>query len=619
MISAIGNGISAMKRVSASNRNQSTRLVLPVSDDHQLSPSPVIHHRSSSVPLHSFLFYYTIFSDSNGAFELLCEYKRSSHENIISTHIHAAANYIGYLPGEVINRSILHLFHPYDMAQIKQIHANLSVQRNEVVRQRRLRWIAFNGSIIHTNSEWFVFWNPWTHKVDSIIGRHTLNEQPIGNANVLADPCTQRIITPLDEFTIHNIESEITAILNKEPRILIKDERYKAAPIAHQKNSNSVDQKSSSTHLGTYIDNLIETFVINAANSGNKYSTPVTDACRSPINPTDLSSLNCCNAIPLTYNQINCLENVHRLLKSQQHTANIAAAQITIEPTPENVSSSKLRLIEEAVEDSKSPLPISEQEDDSRISADVVTPAMPLTRELLQQHTRKWEEEYRDTWKKRFGLKRSIQQTEFTVPVSSKFFRESSHRPGVTQNISAVLPSSRSDYWPPMNKDDYYRSLGPNPPPPPGKNFQITSVPLPPALPIEERRKQHSTLGITTVTSATTERYFPTQYQYRSVIKSALASAPQQQRQYFESNRMALPPSTGTVQRYLSTGNLMDTSLEWCSTTEDQGTCAARLINMAQRAQQQLEQKRFHSPLATSPVKEATDALMLLQETTSFN
>lgn len=34
-----------------------------------------------------------------------------------------AANYIGYLPGEVINQSILFLLHPYDMAQIKQIHA----------------------------------------------------------------------------------------------------------------------------------------------------------------------------------------------------------------------------------------------------------------------------------------------------------------------------------------------------------------------------------------------------------------------------------------------------------------------------------------------------------------
>ncbi|EJD75498.1 abnormal cell lineage protein 42 [Loa loa] len=612
----------------------------------------------------------------NEAFELLCEYKRSGHGSTVSTHIHAlelesafgpskmlstfvfstrhtnscslthldssAANYIGYLPGEVISQSILHLLHPYDMTQIKQIHATLSVQRSEIVRQRRLRWIAFNGSIIHTNSEWFAFWNPWTHKVDSIIGRHTLNEQPIGNADVLAEPCAPRIINPLDELTIRNIESEITAILNKEPIILIRDERYKAAPIAHQKNSNSVELKSSGTHLGTYIDNLIETFVINAGSPGNKYLAPVVDACRSPINPTDLSSANCCNAIPLTYNQINCLENVHRLLKSQQHAGNVATTPTTIETAPKNILSSKLPLSE----DSKSPFPVPEQEDDNRMSADIAAPAMPLTRELLQQHTRKWEQEYHDTWKKRLGLKRSIQQTEFVVPVSSKIFRESSHRLALTQSAPAALPSPRSDCWAPMNKDDYYRSLGPNPPPPPGKNFQITSVPLPPPLPTEERRSAfaplpstaaspfphtlklprdisqpinlsltgniHSTVGITT--------------QHRSVIKTALTVSSQQQRQHLESNSLALPPSAGTVQRYLSTGNPIDTTLEWCPTTEYYNsapeevgeTCAARLMNMAQRAQQQLEQKRFHSPLATSPVKEVTDALMLLQETTSF-
>ncbi|EJW73008.1 hypothetical protein WUBG_16085 [Wuchereria bancrofti] len=238
-----------------------------------------------------------------------------------------------------------------------------------------------------------------------------------------------------------------------------------------------------------------------------------------------------------------------------------------------------------------------------------------------------------------------------------------------TVNAPTTLPLSRSDCWPTMNKDDYYRSLGPNPPPPPGKNFQITSVPLPPPLPIEERRsafvplpsttfsnipklprdisqpinlsltgsmqQAHSAVAITTVTSGSAERHFPTQQQqqqqqqqqYRSVIKTALASAPQhQQRQYLESNRLTLPSLAGTAQRYTTTGNLMDTTLEWYPTTEygngtsdEVGeTCAARLINMAQRAQQQLDQKRFHSPLTTSPVKEATDALMLLQETTSF-
>lgn len=51
--------------------------------------------------------------------------------------------------------------------------------------------------------------------MENVIGRHTLNEQPVGNADVLAEPCAPRIITPLDELTVRNIESEITAILNK--------------------------------------------------------------------------------------------------------------------------------------------------------------------------------------------------------------------------------------------------------------------------------------------------------------------------------------------------------------------------------------------------------------------
>lgn len=74
----------------------------------------------------------------------------------------------------------------------------------------------------------------------------------------------------------------------------------------------------------------------------------------------------------------------------------------------------------------------------------------------------------------------------------------------------------------------------------------------------------------------------------------------------------------------MTAGNLLNTTMQWYTAT-DYGssipdeigeTCAARLINMAQRAQQQLEQKRLKQPsfaltttptTITSPVKEATN------------
>ncbi|VDK28605.1 unnamed protein product [Gongylonema pulchrum] len=302
---------------------------------------------------------------------------------------------------------------------------------------------------------------------------------------------------------------------------------------------------------------------------------------------------------------------------------------------------------------------------------------MPLTRELLQQHTRKWEQEYRDTWKKRLGLKRPtqrisklFQQTEFTVPVSSKIFRDNSgcSKPTVTQSAPACLSSTRTDHWPTVNRGEYYRSLGPNPPPPPGRNFQITSVPLPPPLPIEDRRSAFVSLPITATTKlfrdasqpinlSVTEQlqargvpeptsiatgtegqpvFQPPPQQHRSVIRTALMSSTQkqQQQQYCGPDAAKLPPpATPVAHRQMPTTTL-DMVFDWgqtleysngAATTEPRETCAARLINMAQRAQQQQQQlgqkqqqQQVHLPLANSPVKEATDALMLLQETTTF-
>lgn len=188
-------------------------------------------------------------------------------------------------------------------------------------------------------------------------------------------------------------------------------------------------------------------------------------------------------------------------------------------------------------------------------------------------------------------------------------------------------------------------------------------MPLPPPLPVEERRSAFVSLPTSTTASSfsiptrlardssqpinlslteqvqarpaaeptavvavatgTEQRQLVPQPQlsskHRSVIKTALLSSTPQQHCSSESSR--LPPA---AQRYLSTASL-DITFDWGQTQEYAGTgearetCSARLISMAQRAQQQqLEQKQLLSPLASSPVKEATDALMLLQETTSF-
>lgn len=77
-----------------------------------------------------------------------------------------------------------------------------------------MRWIAANGSIVNTESEWYAQWNPWAKKLEKIVGRHTISEQPIGDANVFAEPKNQCIVKPMNENAIEIIALEIENISN---------------------------------------------------------------------------------------------------------------------------------------------------------------------------------------------------------------------------------------------------------------------------------------------------------------------------------------------------------------------------------------------------------------------
>ncbi|KAK5975988.1 hypothetical protein GCK32_009809, partial [Trichostrongylus colubriformis] len=191
-------------------------------------------------------------------------------------------------------------------------------------------------------------------------------------------------------------------------------------------------------NLGAYIDRLVETLVVNSTGSPQQQQQQQQRMCSTMTNvqvKTEQSDL------PLSYNQINCLENVHRLLKSQSRPS-----------TPTKC----------------------EQED----STPCTTASIPLTREILQAHTRRWEEQYRDTWHRR--LKRMSAEALPGAP-AHKHMRPAS---------SCTPPA----HWPTAKREEFYRSLAPNPPPPPGINFQITTIPLPP---VEEK---------STTPTSTTER-----------------------------------------------------------------------------------------------------------------
>nr|CAD2185337.1 unnamed protein product [Meloidogyne enterolobii] len=96
----------------------------------------------------------------------------------------------------------------------------------------------------------------------------------------------------------------------------------------------------------------------------------------------------------LSYNQINCLENVHRLLKSQKSNSRVG--------TEEDIKSIKRN---------------QKTTEINYYSSNI------LTKELLQKHNQRWEEECRDNWNKKLSstiyLKRKLikEEEEETLPL----------------------------------------------------------------------------------------------------------------------------------------------------------------------------------------------------------
>ncbi|KIH61044.1 hypothetical protein ANCDUO_08692 [Ancylostoma duodenale] len=224
--------------------------------------------------------------------------------------------------------------------------------------------------------------------------------------------------------------------------------------------STAVRADGRPADLGTYIDRLVETLVVNSTGNQQQIKVSVLDRSVQHVQANlPIKFLFQCPStsvsaapvkeelpdLPLSYNQINCLENVHRLLKSQSR-------------------------------------PDTPNKCDQDEAASTAMASVPLTREVLQAHTRRWEEQYRDTWHRR--LKRMSAEVLPGAP-AYKHMRPAS---------SCTPPA----HWSASKREEFYRSLAPNPPPPPGMNFQvgrkssyllfrttfsqfqITTIPLPP-------------------------------------------------------------------------------------------------------------------------------------------
>ncbi|KAK0395749.1 hypothetical protein QR680_001412 [Steinernema hermaphroditum] len=315
---------------------------------------------------------------------------------------------LGHFPSELTGKSLFSIVHTEDTNLVKQFHHSLLHNRGKVVVTDCLRLVAYNGSIVCVRSEWAAFMNPWSRQLEMIVGRHLLLSQtPIGDADVFAEPFHGRpLAIPTEDIAEHD----------RYIRTLLKQ-------TIPRKDRSGMTSKRAEPHLmdaynpleAARLDRLVGTFM---GNSNPVSQQTVTNTSNLPFyeTPLDASPSTVSASLPLTYNQINCLENVHRLLKSQKTV-------FEEELSPVNAGNS-INSASESTSDgdeTNNPLPL--------------VPTLPLTRDILQQHTQKWEKEYKDAWKKRLNLKRSYPYPNEFTPISSD---SKTRRPQKPANVKFV-------------------------------------------------------------------------------------------------------------------------------------------------------------------------------------
>lgn len=94
----------------------------------------------------------------------------------ILTHVDGTSvGAFGYLPQDIIGRPIMNFYHPEDMPLLKEVYGTV-MQKGQTAGasfcSQPYRFLVRNGNFITLETEWTSFVNPWSRKLEFVIGHH---------------------------------------------------------------------------------------------------------------------------------------------------------------------------------------------------------------------------------------------------------------------------------------------------------------------------------------------------------------------------------------------------------------------------------------------------------------
>ncbi|XP_045531343.1 period circadian protein isoform X3 [Pieris brassicae] len=121
--------------------------------------------------------------------------------------------YLGYSPQDILNMDALQLYHPHDLVYLKQVYETI-VKEGGVLRSKPIRMMTQNGDYVKLETEWSSFINPWSRKLEFVIGKHLLIEGP-NNPDVFQSAEKPMKFSEDDKNTAQAIRESILKVMNK--------------------------------------------------------------------------------------------------------------------------------------------------------------------------------------------------------------------------------------------------------------------------------------------------------------------------------------------------------------------------------------------------------------------
>ncbi|XP_055546670.1 period circadian protein-like isoform X9 [Wyeomyia smithii] len=216
---------------------------------------------------------------------------------------------IGYLPQDILGRSIMELYHPEDISIFKKA-CESAIIKGQITGSwvsQPCRFLIKNGCYIPLQTEWISFINPWNKEIEFIIGNHHVLRGP-SNPDVFATGVSE--LGALHSFPeellkeAKSVEEQIVQLL-KRPIVESPSEK------------KQIFSKQCKT-LNAFMEQIISEMTGSTLPSNSEFTSSKRDSMIiGEVSPhhEGLDSKTTSDTL-LSYNQLNYNDNIQRFFDS---------------------------------------------------------------------------------------------------------------------------------------------------------------------------------------------------------------------------------------------------------------------------------------------------------------